>query len=519
MSQTSMAERDARTTVGIGATPVSDLPVVEAYDIRKAFGSTVALRDAKIRVTAGRTHALVGRNGAGKSTLVSILTGLRAPDTGWVKFGGEPAPAAGDTKAWQRHVACVYQHSTIIPDLTVTENLFINRQPNRFGLIDWSAMRRKAQDLLEQWGVNVSVDTRVGDLSIEDRQLVEIARSLSRGARFVILDEPTAQLDGKEIARLFARIEELQSMGITFLFISHHLQEVYEICKDVTVFRDATHIITSDVANLPKEKLIEAMTGSSAAHALIDAATRTRRSDGKVVASYRNLGSSDFEDVSFDVRQGEIIGLTGISSSGRTELAEAVVGLAPFDKGTLTVCGKGMVSQDVPRSLALVVGCVPQSRHKEGLVLNQTIEENASMPIFDRLGRFGFIRPDLKQQKAVDAIRDLDIHASGPEHVVGELSGGNQQKVVFGRALSNDPSLLVLIDPTAGVDVKSKTALLNQAERLRKDGKGILLSSSEVEDLRICDRVHVLYHGKIIATFEAGWNEADLVACVEGLDQ
>lgn len=519
MPQANSAGLDTRNIVEPGLVPGSQAPVVEASNISKRFGSTIALYDAKIKVTAGRTHALVGRNGAGKSTLVSILTGLRQADTGWVKFNGQSAPSSGDPREWQKHVACVYQHATIIPDLTVAENLFINRQPGRFGMIDWAVMRKKSRALLDQWRVDVSVDTRAGDLTVEERQLVEIARSLSRGARFVILDEPTAQLDGKEINRLFHRIEQLQAKGITFLFISHHLQEVYEICKDVTVFRDATHIVSSNVEDLPKDALIQAMTGSTGDHALVDAAKRDRQRDGAIVAEYKNLSSKAFEDVSFNVREGEIIGLTGISSSGRTELAEAVAGLAPFTSGQLHVGGKPMKSGDVPTSISLNVGCVPKSRHEEGLVLGQTIAENVSLPVFDRMGEWGFIKPSLKAKAARDAIQELDIHASGGEHIVGELSGGNQQKVVFGRALSNDPNLLVLIDPTAGVDVKSKTALLDQAEQLRKDGKGILLSSSEVEDLRVCDRVHVLYHGKIIATFEAGWNEAELVACIEGLNK
>lgn len=518
MSQANLAGLDTERTIEPEHVSGSKPPVVEASNISKRFGSTIALRDAHISVAAGRTHALVGRNGAGKSTLVSMLTGLRSPDTGWVKFNGQPAPDVGDPRAWQKHVACVYQHSTIIPDLTVTENLFVNRQPQRLGLINWAAMRHQSRELLDEWGVDVNVDTRAGDLTIEERQLVEIARSLSRGARFVILDEPTAQLDGKEITRLFGRIEELQTRGITFLFISHHLQEVYEICKDVTVFRDATHIITADVADLPKPDLINAMTGSADSHVLTDAASRARKDDGDVVAKFDGVGSRHFRNASFEIRAGEIVGLTGGSSSGRTELAEAVVGITTFDHGELTVGGKPMVSGDVPTSLKLDVGCVPKSRHKEGLVLGQTIEENVSMPIFDRLGKLGFIRSSLKKNEAHQAIRKLDIHASGPEHIVAELSGGNQQKVVFGRALSNDPTLLVLIDPTAGVDVKSKTALLDQAEQLRQNGKGILLSSSEIEDLRICDRVHVLYHGEITATFEAGWNETELVAKIEGLN-
>src|SRR5436309_9560434 len=214
------------------------IPIVEATGVSKRYGATVALSDARLRVLPNESHALVGRNGAGKSTLVGILTGLRSPDAGEIRFAGKPAPAISDRAAWRPLVACVYQHSTIIPDLTVAENLFVNRQPTERGLINWSTLRRQARELLDRWNVGVSEEMRAGDLRIEARQLVEIARALSYGARFIILDEPTAQLDGDEIKRLFGRMRELQAAGVTFLFISHHLQEVYEICQAVTVLRD-----------------------------------------------------------------------------------------------------------------------------------------------------------------------------------------------------------------------------------------------------------------------------------------
>src|ERR1700761_1845387 len=246
------------------------VPVVEALQVTKRFGSTAALNDVSIRVMPGESHALVGRNGAGKSTLVSILTGLRMPDTGEVRFGGALAPSIADRDAWRERVACVYQHSTIIRDLTVAENLFINRQPERRGMIDWQAMRRDARELLDHWKIDVREDARAGDLSVEARQLVEIARALSYGARFIILDEPTAQLDGDEIKRLFRRIRELQTQGVTFLFISHHLQEVYEVCQTVTVFRDAKRVLTAPVADLPHDDLVHAMTGDALSGASAD---------------------------------------------------------------------------------------------------------------------------------------------------------------------------------------------------------------------------------------------------------
>src|SRR3954471_11613239 len=278
------------------APPEGRTPIVEAVGVSKRYGPTVALHDAQIRVLPGESHALVGRNGAGKSTLVAILTGLRAPDAGLVRFSGEPAPPVSDREAWRRRVACVYQHSTIIPDLTVAENLFVNRQPTRRGMISWAEMRRQARELLDRWDVGVSEEMRAGDLRIEARQLVEIARALSYGARFIIRDEPTAQLDGDEIRRLFGRMRELQAAGVTFLFISHHLQEVYEICQAVTVLRDARHIVSAPVSALPREQLIEAMTGERGGLLVADAAAREPlRADTAIALQVDRLSGADYE--------------------------------------------------------------------------------------------------------------------------------------------------------------------------------------------------------------------------------
>jgi simple sugar transport system ATP-binding protein len=495
----------------------STVPIVEAIDISKRYGATVALSSAHIRVMSGESHALVGRNGAGKSTLVGILTGLRAPDTGEVRFGGQPAPPVADREAWRQHVACVYQHSTIIPDLTVGENLFINHQPTRRGLISWSALRQQAQDVLDRWNVNVPQDMRAGDLKVEERQLVEIARALSYGARFIILDEPTAQLDGDEIKRLFVRIRELQAQGVTFLFISHHLQEVYEICQQVTVLRDARHIISAPVAELPKDRLIEAMTGEQVHFGFADAAGRVIADDAAVALKIDGISGDDFKDVSFDIRRGEVIGISGATSSGRLGVAEAVAGLAPFTAGSITVNGKPLRSGDVPSALALGIGCVPKSRHVEGLVLGQSVADNTTMTIAGKLGPLGFISPGRRSAVTNDAIERLGVVTEGREQPVSSLSGGNQQKVVFGRALASAPSVLVLIDPTAGVDVKSKEALLRVIEAMRREGKAILVVSGELEDLRTCDRVLVMRHGGVAAEHKAGWSDNALVASIEGI--
>ena len=494
------------------------IPVVDALNVTKRFGSTTALDDVTLRVMPGESHALVGRNGAGKSTLVSLLTGLRKPDVGEVRFKDEVAPPISNRNAWRERVACVYQHSTIIRDLSVAENLFINRQPYRGGVIDWRTMHQEARDLLEHWKIDVLAEARAGDLSVESRQLVEIARALSYGARFIILDEPTAQLDGEEIKRLFRRIEELQREGVTFLFISHHLQEVYDICQTVTVLRDARHIVSAQVSELPREKLITAMTGEQSCLGANDAATRPALSvDTPVALEVDALAGEDYEGVSFKLRRGEVMGLTGATSSGRTSVAEAVAGLTAQRSGSVRVNNRALPPGDVPAALAKGVSCVPKDRHREGLVLLQSVAENASMTIARTMGRFGIASPAQKNAFAQKMIHKLGIVTPGPDHPVSGLSGGNQQKVVMARALATDPKVLVLIDPTAGVDVKSKEALLSVVDRVREEGKAVLMVSGELDDLRTCDRVMVMFRGRITAEFPAGWQDQDLIASVEGV--
>jgi simple sugar transport system ATP-binding protein len=493
------------------------IPIVEAIGVSKRYGATVALSDARLRVFPGESHGLVGRNGAGKSTLVRILTGLGEPDSGEVRFHGQPAPAISDREGWRQRVACVYQHSTIIPDLTVAENLFINRQPLRGGFINWGTLWRDAREVLDRWDVSVSERSRAGDLKVEARQLVEIARALSYGARFIILDEPTAQLDGEEIKRLFAQMRRLQAQGVTFLFISHHLQELYKVCQTVTVLRDARHILTAPAATLSKDALIEAMTGEQVSFGFADAANRKAPAEGAVVLEVKSIGGEDFEDVSFSVRAGEIIGLCGATSSGRLGVAEAVAGLGPYTAGAIRINGAALRTNDVPAALALGVGCVPKSRHRQGLVLTQPIADNVTMPISKALGALGFIAPARRVAAANAAIETLGVVTQGPDQLVSELSGGNQQKVVMGRALASRPSVLVLIDPTAGIDVKSKEALLRVIENTRREGRAILVASGELEDLRVCDRVLVMRHGKVVAEHDAGWSDNELVALVEGI--
>ncbi|MET7473603.1 sugar ABC transporter ATP-binding protein [Streptomyces sp. NPDC005648] len=495
------------------------VPLVEARDIVKRYGPTTALADGRLTVLPGESHALVGRNGAGKSTLVRVLTGLEAPDEGTVRFDGEPAPALTDRDAWRRKVACVYQHPTVVPELTVAENLFINRQPLQRGFISWRRLRAEAAALLDTWDVRVDPDARTADLKVEDRQMVEIARALSFGARFIILDEPTAQLDNREIERLFARMRGLQDSGVTFLFISHHLQEVYEVCQTVTVLRDARWITTAPVAELPRAALVEAMAGESI-EVIAEQGLRERSVDeaAPVLLDARGLTSDTYDNVDLTVRRGEVVGLAGSSASGKIELAEAFAGLRTPTGGTAELDGERLRFGSVQAALEAGVGCVPRDRHEQGLVAGMSIGDNSTMTVLDRLGRFGFIGTDRRRGFAAELIDRLDIHAEGPEQPVSALSGGNAQKVVMARALASDPRLLVLINPTAGVDVKSKESLLARVDSAREDGTAVLVVSDELDDLRRCDRVLVLFHGRVVAEHSAGWRDHELIASIEGVD-
>ncbi|NUP43432.1 MAG: sugar ABC transporter ATP-binding protein [Streptomyces sp.] len=506
--------------------PTSAEPsVVRAERIVKRFGPTLALDRAHLAVRPGEAHALVGRNGAGKSTLVSVLTGMERPDEGTVTFSDEPAPGYGDTAAWQRKVACVYQKSMVVPDLTVAENLYLGRFQGT-SRIRWRALREDARALLAEYGVDVDPQTRAKDLTVEQGQFVEIARALSFGARLIILDEPTAQLDAGGIERLFSKLRELRRQGVAFLFISHHLQEVYELCDTVTVFRDARHVVTAPVAELPKDELVAAMTGDAEAgppkgvRGAVPAAVPGEEARPGAEPVLRTEGLSragEFDPLDLVVRPGEVVGLAGATASGNTAVGETLVGLRKQDGGRVVVRGRAVRPGSVPHAIDAGIGYVPEDRHRQGLVLGRSVAENATLTVADQLGPFGTVLPSRTRAFAGRMIASLDIKTSGPGQVVSGLSGGNQQKVVIARALAREPSVLVAIRPTAGVDVKSKDALLGVVREVAAAGSGALIVSDELDDLRVCDRVLAFFHGRVVAEFGSDWSDRGLVAAMEGM--
>ena len=507
-----------------GGSAAARLSVGVAQGVWKAFGETQALRDVSLEVEAGESHGLVGRNGAGKSTLVAILTGLIRPDRGVVRLGAESAPTMADRATWQRMVACVYQKSMVVPSLTVAENVFLNRATgDDHSIVNWRAMRSRARQVMLDWGFDLDVSRLAQDLTVEQRQVVEIARALSVGARFLILDEPTASLEKAAIERLFESIRRLKGSGVGILYISHHLEEIYEVCDRVTVLRDGERVLSTPVGEIKQEHLVEAMVGAApqqttqtAPPIRVTSATRPRLEISHLYAS-ATLGP--VQEVSFSVSSGECVGLVGLQGSGTATVADAVVGLVKPLSGEIMLDGKPIRAGRVHATLQKGVAYIPQDRHARGLVPYLGVGENLTLSILDRLSSLGIVLHSGRDRVAADLVEQLGIVTSGLDQQVGQLSGGNQQKVVVGRALARHPAVLVAVSPTVGVDVAAKESLLNVVAAARDGGTAVLLVSDDLEDLRICTRLLVMVKGRLVKEYsEPTWDRHELIAVVEGLE-
>jgi simple sugar transport system ATP-binding protein len=500
------------------------LSVGVAQGVWKAFGETQALRDVSLDVGAGECHGLVGRNGAGKSTLVAIFTGLIRPDRGAVRLGVEAVPSLADRAAWQRLVACVYQKSMVVPSLTVAENIFLNRATgDDHGIVNWRAVRFRARQVMLDWGFDLDVNRLARDLTVEQRQVVEIARALSVGARFLILDEPTASLEKAAIERLFERIRRLKESAVGILYISHHLEEIYEVCDRVTVLRDGERVLSTPVSEIEQSSLVEAMVGVAprrvsaiAAPLRVVASARPR-----LEISHLNVPATlgPVQDVSLSVSSGECVGLVGLQGSGTATVADAVVGLVKPLSGEIKLDGKPIRVGKVDATFRHGVTYVPEDRHARGFVPYLGVGENLTLYILDRLSKWGIVSRSGRDRVAVDLVKQLGIVTSGLGQQVGQLSGGNQQKVVVGRALAQHPAVLVAVAPTVGVDVAAKESLLNVIGEARDGGTAVLLVSDDLEDLRICTRLLVMVKSRLVKEYrQPPWDRHELIAVVEGLD-
>jgi simple sugar transport system ATP-binding protein len=500
--------------------------VGEAENVSKSFGETRALVDVSLAVQAGECHALVGRNGAGKSTLVSLFTGLNRPDRGTIRLAGEAAPSLAARGAWLARVACVYQRSMVVPTLTVAENVFLNRTIEGEGpLINWRRLRAEARDLMLEWGFDIDVDQEAATLTVEQRHIVEIARALSIGARFLILDEPTAALEKAAVDRLFDRVRRLREGGVGVLYISHHLEEIYEICDRVSVLRDGELVLSGDVADISQGSLVAAMVGSAPPRRAteIEAVRKSggpdeERLEVKHLTVLSRGGS--VHEVDLSVRSGECVGLVGLRGSGAATVADAIVGLLVPRSGTIAINGSVMPIGRVDSVLRKGVGYVPQDRHARGFAPQLGVDENLTHTVLDRIARrFGLISSRERTATARRIAEQLQIVAHSLDQPVSSLSGGNQQKVVVGRALASDPAVLIAVSPTVGVDVASKEALLDTIAGARGRGVAVLLVSDDFDDLRICTRLIVMVRGRIAHEFnQPPWDRQQLIAAVEGLE-
>jgi simple sugar transport system ATP-binding protein len=500
--------------------------LVEMTGVDKRFGSTFALRGVDLSLGAGRCMGLVGRNGAGKSTIVSILSGLADPDAGSVRLGGSPAPRVGDVARWREWIATVFQHSMVVPDLSVAENVFLG-DTDRF--ISWRAMRARTREIMRDWGYDIAPEALCRTLTVEQLQIVEIARALARGAKCVLLDEPTAALERDAVRRLFERVRQLADSGVAVLYISHHLEEVFEICQDVAVLRDGALVLTAPVAELSKDELVASMVGAAQPSARQPGPAATaehdaRRDTGQPVLTVENLTANSprgrLAGVSLQIGPGEIVGVTGLLSAGVATLGRAIAGAEAHDGGQITVLGQIVPAGRRDLAQQAGIGYVPEDRRAEGFVAHLGVAENVTMTITDRLAdRFGLTRPGRRAAAAAPITRALSLVSSGPGQPVKELSGGNQQKVTVARTLAHDPSLIVAITPTRGVDVASKSLLLASLAGVARDhGAGVLLCTDELSDLVICDRVIVLVRGEIFTEFtEPPYDRDELIVATEGL--
>jgi rhamnose transport system ATP-binding protein len=476
--------------------------LVRADRVAKAFAGVRALRSASFELQAGEVHALVGENGAGKSTFIKILTGVVQPDAGEILIDGRPVASLTPRISKTLGIAAIYQQPALFPELTVAENLAIGIEGgSRWRPIDWRMRHARARDLLERVGARIDPQGDACDLSMPEQQLVEIARALGANARMLILDEPTASLSSEDAHNLFRALRELRAQGVGMIYISHRLDELPLIADRVTVLRDGRTIETLEMSAVSRERLIRLMVGRE----LADVFPKRRVDIGEPVIELRHVGTreSGVTDVSIDVRAGEIVGLAGLVGAGRTELARTIFGLTPADSGEIRFGGEVVHIGDPGDAIALGIAYVPEDRLRHGVVPEMAIAENITLATIDRISRFGAVDYSQERELASECVRRLGVKAPSIYATVSSLSGGNQQKVALARWLLAKPRVLILDEPTQGIDVGAKSEIHTLMCDLAAEGVAILMISSELpEILGMSDRIAVMRSGRIVAVMD-----------------
>ncbi len=474
-------------------------PLLQLRQLTKSFGGARALRGVDFELHAGEVHALLGENGAGKSTLIKIVTGAHQPDSGSIALDGHRVGTLDPATAHALGIACIYQQPALFPALSVMENIALRLEPVSPGRrVDWRQRRDRAAALLQRLGANIQPDATVSTLSMPAQQLVEIACALGAGARILLMDEPTASLTQSEQLRLFAVIRELRRNGVGIIYISHRLEEIFSLADRVTVLRDGQSVGTHATSAIDEPALIRLMVGRELTQIYPPAGSVP----GRVILAARELGhaASGVHHVSFEVRAGEVLGLAGMVGAGRTELARILFGLTPADAGEILLEGKRAAIRSPREAVAEGIGYVPEDRRRHGVILEMPVAENMTMAIHPRIFPGGWLRFGRERALALDYIRALDVKCAGPEAVGSSLSGGNQQKVSLARWLVTKPRVLILDEPTQGVDVAAKGEIHRLVRRLTQEGMAVVLISSDLtEVIGMCDRIGVMRGGTLVS--------------------
>ena len=469
--------------------------LLEMKGIGKTFPGVKALQGVSLTVREGQVHALLGENGAGKSTLIKILSGAYSKDEGQIFFEGKPVDIRGPQDAQALGISTIYQEFNLAKDLNIAENIFLGHLPKKGIAVDWDKVKAGSREILDTLGVSLPVDTMVGTLSVAEQQLVEIAKSLNRQTRILIMDEPSAVLGEKDLEKLFGVVRSLQARGIGIIYISHRLKEIFELADEVTVLKDGRYIDTKLVSEVNMDDLVKLMIGRD----LTDVYPKRKPVPGEVLLEVNNVSRSKLvHDVSLKLHAGEIVGFSGITGSGRTELVRTIFGADPFS-GEMKVMGKPYKPRSPADAIKHGLALVTEDRKAQGLLLKQSVSTNTTVSGLKRLTRFGILQLGKERALVKKMIQDLSIKTPGPNFIVVNMSGGNQQKVILARWLSVGTKILIMDEPTRGIDVGSKSEIYQIMDELTKQGVGIIMISSELpEVLGMSDRIMVMRQGTIV---------------------
>jgi inositol transport system ATP-binding protein len=473
--------------------------------INKQFPGVKALQDVSLMIAPSEVHGLIGENGAGKSTLIKIIAGVYPQDSGTIELDGRPVQIESPQRAQQLGIVTIYQEFNLVPSLTIAENIFIGREPKRAGFLDWGALMRQTQSLLERLGLELSAKQMVRSLSVAEQQMVEIARALSMQSRLIIMDEPTSALSEGEVERLFRIIRDLKAQGISIIFVSHRLEEVKHICDRITVLRDGRNVDTAKVQDVTIDDIIRMMVG----RAVDDLFHRSKGTQiGEVVMRVSGLSRhSDaqathvrsLDNISFEVRRGEILGLAGLMGAGRTEVARAIFGADPIDSGSIMIEGQRVVIRSPEDAIRGGIGLVPEDRKQQGIFRAMAVRENLTIAALKQLSRaLGFVQFHEERRLMEEYRSALKIRMSSPEQRIANLSGGNQQKVIIARWMALKPKVLIVDEPTRGIDIAAKAEVHLLLDQMAQQGIAVIMISSELpEILGMSDRIITMCAGRI----------------------